>query len=111
MPTMIATLAIAAALIGAMGGGVYRILLARDIRRWFGEESRRDHDARRRRRLFEWRCGQVLVWFYICGVCGVVRGLVPELLSWALGAQIVALNIAALFAWGATVRFREPFAD
>lgn len=110
MLTVIGTLAIAAAIIGVVGGMVYRIVFARFVRTWFGEESRCDIEARRRRRSFEWRIGQALTWFYFSGMCGVFRDLFPELSAWAWGAQIGTVVIAGLFVWGATTRWREPFA-
>jgi len=108
---VIATLAIAAVVIGTVCGVVYRFVFGHIVRVRFGEESRRDSAARRRRRSFEWRCVQVCTWLYVSGVFGVIRGILPELSTWALAAQIVALIIAALFVWGATARWREPFAD
>lgn len=111
MLPVIAALAIVAAIAATLIGGVYHLCCARYVRLWFGEESRRDHDARQRRQSFEWRCAQVLTWAYIAGVFGFLREALPELSSWALGAQIVAFVISVLFAWGATVRFRDPLAE
>ncbi|WP_148218090.1 hypothetical protein [Opitutus terrae] len=110
LPVLAAVLVIAA-IIGLVVGVVYRLVFARFVRSWFGEESRRDYDARRRRRSFEWRCGQFFTWMYVSGACGVIRGMLPEVSPLAIGAQIVALVIAGLFAWGAVVRWRAPFTD
>lgn len=108
---VITILAVVAVVIGTLCGVVYRSVFGCVVRIHFGEESRRDSEARRRRRSFEWRCGQACAWLYASGVFGVGRGISPELSLWSLAAQIVAVIIAALFIWGATARWREPFAD
>lgn len=96
-------------------GAAYRFLLMPVICGHFGEESRRDWEATRRRREFERNCYGVLTCLLFSGVAGAVRGvvsvLIPEISGIALGGQIALLVIAGVFGWAAINRWREPFAD
>jgi len=96
-------------------GLAYRFLLMPVICWHFGEESRRDREAVRRRREFERRCYGALTCMFFSGVAGVARGIVsvplPELSGIALAVQIAVLFVAGLFVWAAFNRWREPFED
>jgi hypothetical protein len=85
------------------------------VRVQFGEESRRDYEAVRRRKEFESRCFNAIRAFCFACVAGVGRGILlvalPDVAVWALVAQIGALVVPGLFAWAAVIRWREPFAD
>ena len=101
------------ALVALLLGAGYRFFISPVVRFHFGEESRRDHEARRRRREFEQRCIQCLGAVYFSGAAGVVRGILSavgaESVAWLWLVQIGALAIAGLFAWAAVNRWREPF--
>jgi hypothetical protein len=94
-------------------GAVYHFFIRPVVRIQFGEESRRDYEAIRRRKEFEHRCLNALGGIYSAGVAGVVRGILlvtmPNIAVWALVAQLGALGVAGLCAWAAIVRWREPF--
>jgi hypothetical protein len=96
-------------------GITYRFVLMPIICWHFGEESRRDCAAIRRRREFQRRCYSALACAFFSGVAGVARGvvsaLIPELAEIVLAVQIGLLLLAGLFAWAAVNRWREPFED
>jgi hypothetical protein len=96
-------------------GAFYRFILFPAVCFHFGETSRYDREARRRRRSFENRCAQALSWLYastIAGtLCGVLSTAMPSIQVWALAAQIITFVVAGLFAWAAISRWREPYDD
>ncbi len=109
LSTVLVVFVIGAAAFGAF----YRFVLFPAVRFHFGETSRQDREARRRRRSFENRCIQALSWFYFSCVAGMMRGVLsvtmPSVERWALIAQLVMLIIAGLFVWAAISRWREPY--
>ena len=98
-------------------GFAYRIWVRPAVCAHFGEEfpSRRNREAAKRRRSFEWRCGCVLTWFYVSIVAGTVRIIfaewMPELANLFLAAQIAAVAVAVLFVFAARSRWLDPFED
>ena len=103
-------------LLGALAlGFAYRLWLMPVVCWHFGEESRRDREANRRRREFERHCYRTVTCIFISIVAGVARGvmdvLVPELSGIALAIQILVLLVAAVFGWAAFNRWREPFEE
>lgn len=94
-------------------GIVYRFVLLPFICLHFGEESRRDREAVRRRRQFEGFCRAALFAIAVSMCAGTFRAgldnLIPELSRTAGVVQLGALLVAALLCWGAINRWRQPF--
>jgi hypothetical protein len=110
---LLVALIVGLAALALVVGACYAIFVSPFVRWHFGEESRRDYEARRRRKEFERRCAQCLGAIYFSGVAGVMRGalavLAPDSVAWTWALQIGVLVVAGLFAWAAVNRWREPF--
>lgn len=110
------TILVGGIILGSFALGLaYRFLFMPVICGHFGEESRRDREAARRRREFERYCYGALACLFFSSIAGVASGalstLLPELSGIVLAVQITVLAVAGLFAWAAINRWREPFED
>ena len=93
-------------------GLLYRYLVQPVVLQHFGEEHRRDFEARKRRRAFESNVWAALSCVYFSSVTRVVGESLQQLsqgIFWGIaGLQFLG---AGAFAYTASLRWRNPFAD
>ena len=114
MPIALSFILISVAALSVAIGAVYYFWIRPAVCFHFGEEfpSRRDRNATRRRRSFEWRCGRVAVCLFIAGTINAVAEVgLPISTPILIGSQFAALLVGALFLWAAIARWKAPFED
>ena len=103
---------IAATLGATVFGLLYRYFVQPVVLQHFGEEYRRDFEARKRRRAFEANVGAALTCVYFSSVARAVFGSLQQLpqgVFWGI-AGLLFLS-AGGFAYAAFQRWHDPFTD
>lgn len=93
-------------------GSFYRYFVRPVVLFHFGEEHRRDFDARKRRRSFEGNVGAALTFVYfssVARVAGQSFHWLPQGIFW--GIAVLLFLIGGTFAYAAIQRWRDPFSD
>lgn len=93
-------------------GFLYRYFVRPAVSQHFGEEHRRDFEARKRRRAFEAKIGSAMTCVYFSSVARVVGESLPQMSPWIFwGTAGLLLLLGIAFVHGAFQQWREPFAD
>jgi hypothetical protein len=109
---LIVILVLVTAIIASVIGSIYRFLVRPIVREHFGEEHRRDFEARKRRRVFEGNIGSACCCVYFSSFARVMGELFPDVLQWIFWVISGLLLLVGLaFIYAAFRRWSEPFTD